>query len=128
MNHAEDSFLTLPNFFYQKLLRCNLCEYTTLKPYNLKSHVGSVHEKEKSFNCDLCDMVFGRKLTLDRHINSVHEKEKAFICDLCGESFGRKDTLKKHRNLVHDKVLNYLDIIYSLFYRPDTIFKFLRIF
>ena len=52
-----------------------------MKPYNYRTHVAIVHEKEKTFKCNKCDMAFGRKDTLEKHIKRAHEKVLNYLDD-----------------------------------------------
>jgi len=80
---------------------CEQCDKTFGRKDNLKTHINTVHLKQKKYKCDLCDKSFGQKQQLKRHINTFHLKQKNFKCDHCNESFGEKGQMKTHINTIH---------------------------
>ena len=44
----------------------------------MKTHVSSVHERNKSFRCDICDKNFSEKGFMNRHVAGVHGEKKTF--------------------------------------------------
>ncbi|KAF9104164.1 hypothetical protein BGX27_010209 [Mortierella sp. AM989] len=82
--------------------KCNQCEKTFSRPYNLRSH-RATHVGLKPFKCthvnekgDKCSWAFARKHDLVRHMSSRHAFEKPFKCTTCGAECGRNDSMKRH--------------------------------
>jgi hypothetical protein len=86
-------------------LSCPLCDYTTMRTYNLARHLEHKHtsqskkasvEKGKSFLCDYCGRGFRTKSNQQKHMAVVHRKEKNYMCDVCAASFSNSSSLKRH--------------------------------
>ena len=55
------------------------------------------------FPCESCDKNFTLKINLKRHIKSIHEENRSFKCTVCEKTFKQKSNLKIHFSSVHEK-------------------------
>jgi Zn finger protein HypA/HybF involved in hydrogenase expression len=85
----------------QKNYKCDHCDKTFGEKGNLNVHINTIHLKQQNFKCEHCDKTFGRKGDLNIHINTIHLKQKNYKCDHCNESFGQNSHLKIHINRIH---------------------------
>lgn len=69
---------------------------------DVEKHIGSTHEKRRTFKCENCSKEFSDKSNLNTHLRT-HSKEKPFKCPTCGQYFSTKGNLKDHEN----RHLNY---------------------
>lgn len=58
-----------------KLHKCNICTYSTDRPFELKNHMRK-HAGGKQFACDYCDMTFKQRYGATRHMRTVHKNHK----------------------------------------------------
>ena len=72
--------------------------------YTLKTHIETVHKKQKKFECHICNKCFSQAGYRCIHIKTVHQKVKLFKCDLCKKKFGQKGNLNQHKIAVHEKL------------------------
>ena len=86
-----------------KSFKCALCPSTFGQRTHLRTHIDSVHLKQKNFFCSKCDYAATRKGTLDKHVMAVHEKIKPFACDICSVKFSQKAHLTAHFDAIHLK-------------------------
>jgi KRAB domain-containing zinc finger protein len=66
--------------------RCDLCEFATNSPYDLKNHIKRIHEARKDFICpeEGCEKGFKRKCDMENHRKSVHSSFKVYVkCPTC---------------------------------------------
>ena len=111
-------------------IKCELCGINFTRPWSLRQHFATVHERKTTTKCHQCDKTFARadglknhlknnsctttkptcqycqktfrkELTLQSHIDTVHKKLKIFKCNLCDMSFSRKTSIPKHMMSVH---------------------------
>ena len=55
---------------------CDLCHKTFKNEYILKTHINSVHNKERiTFECPHCHKFFKSKYYLQKHIKNIHADE-----------------------------------------------------
>ena len=83
---------------------CNICDYSSIRKYDMERHIETVHEGIKSFQCNVCGYKTGHKSHLNRHVEGVHEKIKPFKCDFCDYSTKEKRYLKSHIKRVHEGI------------------------
>lgn len=74
--------------------------------YQLKHHIGSVHDKLKIFNCEMCSYSSYQKCQMESHINGAHNKTKRYKCNKCEYTAAWKHNLayhniKKHGDATH---------------------------
>ena len=65
-----------------KRLKCDSCNYTTLRRCHLNEHYRYVHLKIKVV-CDLCGNRYRREAGLRQHIASAHSQFREFKCREC---------------------------------------------
>ena len=70
--------------------------------YNLRKHMGLVHDGEKPFACRECDTRFSLKRNLTQHM-LIH---KLFACSNCSKSFRSKIRLSNHMIEHHEVSLD----------------------
>ena len=81
--------------------KCEKCEYSFAKMFDLKHHTTTVHEGKKPHKCCYCESSFSTNYGLKRHTTTVHDKQKPFKCDDCEFSFAEKSKLENHIQVVH---------------------------
>lgn len=75
-------------------LQCKLCEYHTVYPQALKTHV-KIHSKQYNSICDWCGKGFMNKGSLKNHLAREH-LGTSVDCSICGKKFYAKKYLKLH--------------------------------
>ena len=80
---------------------CLTCSKVFSTKGNLKTHVKTVHEKQKNYTCDRCDKSFTQNHSLQTHVKTVHEKQRNYNCDYCDKSFTQNITLQTHVERIH---------------------------
>jgi len=88
-------------------LTCEICEKVFSTKSNLKTHISTIHDKQKKYECEHCNKEFGQKGNLNYHISSVHLKQKKYECEHCNKAFINKGDLKHHIRTVHLKQKKY---------------------
>ena len=89
---------------------CDLCGKTFGCENNLKRHIESVHENQRSFTCEACSKVFVSKKTLRQHkcVHAVQTNpKKQFLCDICNKVFGTRPHLARHLKCVHEQIKDF---------------------
>ena len=61
-------------------LKCNLCDKTFLKSFELERHVRSSHETYQDYECQICDKKFVTKRRLRKHQQLYSGKVKSHCC------------------------------------------------
>ena len=96
---------------------------------SLKSHVLSVHKKERPFKCNECQYSSSDNGKLKRHILSVHKGERLFKCNECDKGFSQKATLISIRNTVTLSAFElFLLFMYTCFMLCKNPYSFYVIF
>ena len=87
----------------RKILTCNMCAFSCLKPQTLSLHLRK-HKEEPKFACDQCGKLFLTMSILKRHA-ITHNKSQLFYCQVpnCGKSFNMRGRLTDHMRTVHRK-------------------------
>ena len=85
---------------------------------SLKTHIQSIHEKNRKFKCSLCSMAFSLDFAMKRHIKAVHEKIRNHKCDSCDKRFFTLADKRHHNSAIHegkkDHVCEYCQKAHSL--------------
>jgi hypothetical protein len=86
--------------YYDKTYtNCDMCEFKTKFPSNLKKHKITVHEKVKKL-CQFCNKGF---IYLKEHIDTMHSKSKLYVCKHCNFSSVRLSGLRSHMKRKHSE-------------------------
>ncbi|CAK1587583.1 unnamed protein product [Parnassius mnemosyne] len=76
---------------------CSLCSATFATPYQVKVHMGKVHNVEKyRIQCEHCPKICTTKGAMLLHVQSLHSDAR-YECDLCEYRTGIKWMLKLHK-------------------------------
>ncbi|KAF2347662.1 Zinc finger C2H2-type [Trinorchestia longiramus] len=79
-----------------KMLKCELCGYSTAHQSSLKKHQASKHGIGKLFQCKLCDYSSAEKGSFSAHLGSKHQIGKLLLCAYCAYSSPSNRNLKRH--------------------------------
>ena len=87
--------------------RCNLCDYSSDIPYNVKRHMLVKHtpNSEWPFSCKDCGRRFTSQSELKRHKLWKHtpKSEWPYYCQPCGRHFTSQSELNRHkRSITHE--------------------------
>lgn len=74
---------------------CTYCQRGFFNTSTLKEHVRIRHTLERLYPCDQCDRSYYRNRELIEHQRS-HTGEKPFSCSICNRIYARKTTLMTH--------------------------------
>lgn len=89
-----------------EIIRCDRCDFQTLKKASLKSHMEShlpYSEREK-YECDKCNKLFTRPTSLRVHRATIHEKIRKYKCAKCPQmAFKQLGHLNDHIAFKHGK-------------------------
>ena len=91
------------------LRKCDICQYETTDPSNLRKHTNKLHGENPKRNkilkkCNECGKVFPRKDSLDRHLKYHQKNDFLVTCNDCDNNFSSTDDLKRHVKSVHEQV------------------------
>ncbi|CAH1642021.1 unnamed protein product [Spodoptera littoralis] len=89
--------------FKRPICNCPECGKTFSKPLNLKTHIRSVHIKERNYPCPKCELRFFTNCDLKRH-EKTHEELRSFCCTYCVSKFKSKDSWRRHLRRQHGHV------------------------
>lgn len=87
-------------------IKCPFCEVTSSTQGNMKQHVESVHDKNKTFDCKLCPVKFYARAAIEHHTKSIHIKD--FKCQKCPYKTSTARTLRLHIKAIHDKIKDFV--------------------
>lgn len=90
---ANDSLRKVSSFLMLVTVLHNATLYSLTVTGNLKTHIRSVHTKEKPFSCPVCGKSFSQKGNMQTHVRT-HNKDDRFPCNLCGKTFSQKGKSK----------------------------------
>jgi uncharacterized Zn-finger protein len=79
---------------------CALCDKAFTQSANLKTHVRTVHEKEKRFRCSVCGEAFGQNSHLTDHLRT-QSGAKPFACRFCPFRCSTSSNLRQHERSLH---------------------------
>lgn len=82
---------------------CGECGKTFMTALKLKTHVRSVHIKERKYPCRKCGMRFFTTCDQKRH-ERTHEDVRSFSCSYCDAKFKSKDSWRRHLKRQHGHV------------------------
>ena len=86
----------------KKGFKCSLCEYTSIRRYEMKMHNSTVHEGKKLYKCPHCGDSFKNRHGLKSHVLSIHEGI-VYKCLLCENVIRKaKKNLIKHIKTIHE--------------------------
>ena len=88
-----------------KILKCYLCEYTTVDENNLQMHIRS-HKQASS--CKDCSFIAANEELLRNHKEIHHHQQKSaenlnkhYSCDVCRNYYNDRESLKEHKEAAH---------------------------
>lgn len=79
--------------------QCEMCSYKCFSGKQLSMHMVK-HNGERIFECAVCKKSYARKKTLSEHMK-IHNNDRRFSCDVCGQAFVQKCSLKGHMKAHH---------------------------
>lgn len=82
------------NFHINKKHECSHCDYSTVYPQALKTHL-KIHSKQYSCMCDLCGKGFMNKCALKNHMGREHFGV-VVTCSVCQKKFHAQKYLDLH--------------------------------
>lgn len=91
--------------FKRPICNCPECGKTFSKPLNLKTHIRSVHRKERNYPCPKCELRFFTSCDKKRH-EKTHEELRSFCCTYCVSKFKSKDSWRRHLRRQHGHVFS----------------------
>lgn len=78
-------------------LECPYCTKKLSNKYSLKTHISTVHEKQKTILCHLCTKGFSTKSNLRSHL--VSHTTELVECHICNQVFKNKISLQSHKKI-----------------------------
>jgi len=78
-------------------IECPFCTKKLANKYSLKTHISTVHERQKTILCHLCTKGFANKSNLRSHLLS-HTTELV-ECNVCNQVFKNKISLQSHKKI-----------------------------
>ncbi|XP_055296497.1 zinc finger protein 62 homolog [Sitodiplosis mosellana] len=82
--------------------KCDFCEKSFRKPYQLEQHKKYTHSIANPgsvidrWECKICNITFKRKEYLDKHIKFKHTDRIKYTCDFCWAIFMSENSLDNH--------------------------------
>lgn len=83
-----------PDIPNQKLLKCTVCDYTTLYRAQLVEHERDEHNKTKFFRCEKCSYVTHIKARFSKHVK--YHSMPMIKCNMCDFRTPYKWNLDRH--------------------------------
>ncbi|XP_059612172.1 histone-lysine N-methyltransferase PRDM9-like [Phlebotomus argentipes] len=77
-------------------MKCKMCGAECLGERNMKRHINHVHRKATRINCSICNISIFDKVSLRRHMMYKHGLKKEFVCNVCKREFATADALRYH--------------------------------
>ena len=87
---------------------CDLCGKIFGKTTSLKKHKERIHDGLK-YPCTICHKNLCTPYEVKTHIETVHEGQKNHQCTYCGKKFGRKDKLRCHIKTLHKETIKNME-------------------
>lgn len=92
-----DTHLRLCHPDVKSLLKCKLCDYTTIYTPNMRTHKKN-HAGKRPHKCNVCHREFNEPNKLKNHM-ATHSDARPFACEVCGATFKIRKTLNVHRKI-----------------------------
>lgn len=83
-----------------KIFRCPLCQYTTVRRTCLLTHVNRMHLQKFPYRCEVCGKGF-TDIVLHREHSNEHLGLKPFVCVVCNKGFPFSRYLLTHQIRSH---------------------------
>ena len=96
----EDSLSSTQKPKITKYFSCNWCHLTFSSNHELKGHLLTHGEYDRSFHCESCDETFGKVQQLQQH-RQIHASTKPFSCVTCGKDLKSAKALDIHQVMKH---------------------------
>ncbi|KAA8495722.1 Protein glass [Porphyridium purpureum] len=80
---------------------CVKCGKHFFRQNELRRHIRTVHEREKTHKCPHCLKLFSQSSHLVTHVRSVHERRMDFPCNICKYRFSVRSNQLKHMRRKH---------------------------
>lgn len=88
----------------EKQHKCDLCDYASHRPTDLKKHIAGKHEGLFQFQCEICDFKSNSGANFEAHTKTQHTdtEHRPFVCVICEAKFKTAYVLKNHL-FTHEK-------------------------
>ena len=96
----EDSSMSIKKSKIAKDWICNWCHLAFSSNHELKGHLLTHGEYERSFLCESCDQTFSKVQQLQQH-RQIHASTKPFSCLTCGKDLKSAKALDIHQVMKH---------------------------
>ena len=100
MEIKEDSSTSIQKPRITKPWSCNWCRLAFSSNHELKGHLLTHGEYERSFLCESCDQTFSKVQQLQQH-RQIHASTKPFSCITCGKDLKSAKALDIHQVMKH---------------------------
>ena len=100
MELKEDSSRSIQNPKITKHWSCNWCRLTFSSNHELKGHLLTHGEYDRSFLCESCDQTFAKVQQLQQH-RQIHASTNPFSCVTCGKDLKSAKALDIHQVMKH---------------------------
>ena len=81
---------------------CDMCEFQSLAPEELKEHIAKAHETSAPFGCDQCAFKCASETDLRTHLDNAHRPAPAYACRSCDFTATAPEYLKLHMAREHE--------------------------